>query len=605
LTKRRNFQEYIALRPLSITLYTVVFGLGTMASGSAQVVPVHPLITVSPEHWCYRFLERFEAKGALSGLGDGIKPLTRGQVSEAVWKLSAVVDSGLEISAVETAHLRLLLREFPTEDAGSNPKRLGVAGDRIRRAPPLAVYRHEHGSMEADLLARSQSDVLSGRGRGSSERVYRNRLGGIVRGRIEDIMGFRISFEQAREEGSRRYGQRDDVFEPRLEVPQLKGDRVDYHEGTAYIAFGTRLFDVQFGKDVASWGPAGADNLGLTNNAPSFDMVRLSTHWGAFKLVSIAGFLRPCPDRPDSPLCSGASDSTASYIVNNISRSLDREKYLAAHRVEITLAPWIDLGFQELVVYGDRGPELSYLNPIMFYWAAQSYLGDKDNLMMGLDLDLHPGNGVRLYLAYLADDLKKLRLFSNDFANKFSVQSGLLWVDPFGFRDGELRADYVRIEPWIFTHKFPINTFRHFDAPLGHSLGPNSDRWSVSAAHDFTRDLALRLELSRTRHGDNELLPNGQILNLGGDLHYGWRPGDERKTKSFLQGTPSKWTTLGTVVDLRVWPHLDVTLSYHLEWGTNVPLPPRWDPNIALTQRSGYGDGRQQHLALDVRYNLL
>ncbi len=515
------------------------------------------------------------------------------------------VDRGLVLSSVESAHLKSLEREFPHDHAASNPQRHGSSGSKMRRGAPLAVYRHERGSIEANLLVRSQSDVLSGKGRGSSERIYRNRLGGIVRGHVDDILGFRLSFEQAREEGSRRYRQRDDVFEPRLEIPQLKGNRVDYHEGTAYVAFGTRLFDVQVGKDVASWGPAGVDNLGLTNNAPSFDMVRLSARWGAFKVVSIAGFLRPCPDRPDSPLCSGASDSSATYVVNNITRSLDREKYLAAHRMEVALAPWIDLGFQELVVYGDRGPELSYLNPIMFYWAAQSYLGDKDNLMMGLDVDIHPGRGVRLYFAYLADDLKKLRLFSNDFANKFSFQSGLLWVDPVGFRDAELRAEYVRIEPWIFTHKFPINTFRHFDAPLGHSLGPNSDRWSMRAVHNFTRNLAFRLEVSRTRHGDNEVLANGQILNVGGDLHYGWRPGDERQTKSFLEGTLSKWTTLGTAIELRLLPHLDATLSYHLEWGTNVPLPPRWDPNIALTQRTGYGDGRQQHLAFDLRYNLL
>ena len=593
------------MRALSITLYVALFCLIAASHAPAQGVSIHPLITVPPEHWCYRFLERFEAKGVLFGLGDGIKPLTTGQVTEAVWKVSAAVDSGLVLSSVEFAHLKLLRREFPQKGVASNPQRNGGPRSRMRRGESLAVYRHERGSIEAGLLARSQSDVLGGRGRGSTERIYRNRLGGIVRGHVDDILGFRLSFEQAREEGSRRYHQRDDVFEPRLEVPQLKGNRVDYHEGTAYVAFGTRLFDVQIGKDVASWGPAGVDNLGLTNNAPSFDMVRLSTRWGAFKVVSIAGFLRPCPDRPDSPLCSGASDSSATYVVNNITRSLDREKYLAAHRMEVALTPWIDLGFQELVVYGDRGPELSYLNPIMFYWAAQSYLGDKDNLMMGLDLDIHPGRGVRLYFAYLADDLKKLRLFSNDFANKFSFQSGLLWVDPFGLRDAELRAEYARIEPWIFTHKFPINTFRHFDAPLGHSLGPNSDRWSMRAARHFARDLTLQLEVSRTRHGDNEVLPDGQILNVGGDLHYGWRPGDERQTKSFLNGTLSKWTTLGAVIELRLLPQLNATLSYHLERGTNVPLPPRWDPNITLTQRTGYGDGRQQHLAVDLRYNLL
>ena len=121
------------------------------------------------------------------------------------------------------------------------------------------------------------------------------------------------------------------------------------------------------------------------------------------------------------------------------------KKYLAAHRLEVALAPLARLGvFRKVVVYGDRGLEPSYVNPLMFYWAAQSHLGDKDNLLMGIDLDIHPGRGRRYYLAYVVDDLKKARIFSDDFANKFSLQAGMLWVDPLGLADaraaGRIRA---------------------------------------------------------------------------------------------------------------------------------------------------------------------
>ena len=89
----------------------------------------------------------------------------------------------------------------------------------------------------------------------------------------------------------------------------------------------------------------------------------------------------------------------------------------------------------------------------MFCQAAQSYQGDKDNLMMGVDLNVHPGRGVKFYFAFVIDDLKKMRLFSNDYVNKFSLQTGVLWVDPLGVDDIDFRAEYVRIEPWVFSHK--------------------------------------------------------------------------------------------------------------------------------------------------------
>ena len=198
--------------------------------------------------------------------------------------------------------------------------------------------------------------------------------------------------------------------------------------------------------------------------------------------------------------------------------------------------------------------------------------------MMGVDLDFHPGNGLRLYLAYVVDDLKKLRVFSDDFANKFSFQPGLLWADPIGLGDLALRAEYVRIAPWIYPHKFPINTFRHFDSPLGHSMEPNSDRWQLRADRRLSRDLSFGLHLSRSRHGSNEVVGRGEngeliIRNVGGDLHRGWRPGDDREVKRFLDGNVSRRTGLGAQVSYRLLPRFTLEAAFQHEWGDNVPQP--------------------------------
>jgi hypothetical protein len=428
-------------------------------------------------------------------------------------------------------------------------------------------------------------------------------MGGIVRGHIGERIGFRMSFAQTREQGSRHYTWREQVYERRLEIPQLKGGLADYHEAMAYMTVSLPYVDVEFGKDEAAWGPGSDDNLGLSNNAPSYTMLRLKSSIGAMKLVSIAGVLRPCPDRPDSPLCRGLADSSASYIVNRQSRILERAKYLAAHRLEVALAPWLDLGFHEVVVYGDRSIEPTYLNPFMFYWAAQSHLGDKDNVMMGVDLDIHPGHNQRYYVSYVIDDLKKLAIFSDDFANKFSLQAGWFWVDPPLLTDGDLRFEYVRIEPWIYTHKFPINTFRHFDAPLGHELPPNSDRLALVITKRLGLGLELTGSLQRSRHGANEVLADGSIRNVGGDLHYGWRPGDERDSKHFLDGILERRTSLAGSVEWRILPQLVAEVGYEQEWGDGVPLPPNWGPAVPLSRRSGYGDGIERHLRVDLRYH--
>ncbi|MBM3277721.1 MAG: hypothetical protein FJY95_06525 [Candidatus Handelsmanbacteria bacterium] len=544
-----------------------------------------PSVNVPLNHWGYGFVERFEARGVLHGIGDGIKPLSRGEMARMGAAVEEAAKQGLALSAVDRRQMDHLLAEMGGEGR-----------------PGGYNYQGPQGQFWVDGLFRQQSDLFSGRGRRERELVFRNQVGGVVQGDFIERVGFRLSFSQTREQGSRRYYLRDDVYERRLELPQLKGRVTDYHEGRAYVTFSWGWLDLEAGKDELSWGPAPVDNLGLSNNAPSFDLIRLRAKYSAFKLVSVTGFLRPCPDRPDSPLCGGDGNLDASYIVNHTARTLEREKHLAAHRLEVAVAPWLDLGFQEMVIYGDRGLEAAYLNPLMFYWAAQSYLGDKDNVLMGLDADFHPGGGVRAYFAYVVDDLKKARMFSSDFANKFSFQAGGLYVNPLGLADTELRAEYTRIEPWIYTHKFPINTYRHFDAPLGHSLGPNSDRWQFQASRRFPAGLEASLGLSRTRHGDNLLQEDGTILNVGGDLHLGWRPGDANQSKTFLAGQVSRRTLLEGELRWRGQGRLEVSAGYGYERGEGVPLPPRWGSGVALRNRTGYGQGGQRHLSFDLRY---
>ena len=109
--------------------------------------------------------------------------------------------------------------------------------------------------------------------------------------------------------------------------------------------------------------------------------------------------------------------------------------------------------------------------------------------------------------------------------------------------------------------------------------------------------------LSRRRHGDNEILEDGSILNVGGDLHRGWRPGDNRQVKDFLGGNVSRWTALEGEIAWRLLPQLWLQAGYGSEWGDHVPLPPRWESNVALAQRTGYGDGRQQRVRFELRYS--
>ena len=228
-----NYPARMILSRLGLgALIAILAHTGSEAAGGGSThVPI--------AHWSYRFLERCETKGVLVRLGDGVKPFTRSEIAAALGRIEKRRD---RLSELEQSELDLLRREFGLDDSaapggeaadGSRGMELG----RLTHGKPLVSYAVPQGELYADLLVRNQIDVISGFGRARSEQVYRNRLGGVVWGEAWKGVGFRIAFLQTREQGNRSYVIRDDVFERRLEVPQLKEDLADFHEGTAALSF--------------------------------------------------------------------------------------------------------------------------------------------------------------------------------------------------------------------------------------------------------------------------------------------------------------------------------------------------------------------------------
>lgn len=495
-------------------------------------------VNVPLDHWAYEFVERFEAKGILAPVGEGIRPFSRVEMARMI---EEVARSG-DLSSVERDEVRALGLEF-----GREGRETASIWGRARAGQPLARLEERGLAIHLDPFLRQTVALLD------EEHVLHTGLGIVLRGDFREQVGFRISFREIREQTSTIYRSRDDLFEPRIEYVKIKGDStlVDGREGTAYLTFRLPWVRVEFGKDFVNWGPGWTGNLGFSDNAPSFDRVKLSAEYGRLKIVSLTGELR-----------SMETDTLRSYFVNGNLRLVDRRKYISAHRLEFAIRPDLRIGFQEAVLYGDRGPELVYLNPIMLYLAAQTYLNDKDNVTMGLDLTARPIRNLRVHAALFIDDMRKFQLGKGAFANKLGIQTGGLWVDPLGLRDTDLRIEYVRIEPWAYTHKYPINAYLHYGALLGHPIGPNADLVRAQVAHRFSDALSVRLFAGQTRHGRNEVLPDGTVRNVGGDVSLGYRVGDNDETKVFLDGILERHRELGADVRYRPLPNLHLAASY-------------------------------------------
>jgi hypothetical protein len=397
---------------------------------------------------------------------------------------------------------------------------------RILEGGPLWVWREKQWRMYVDYVGRWKGTFH----RGARDRIYQQMSGLRLRGDF-GCLGFYAEARVIQESGTRTYKKKEDIFEEGVGFVQLKGDVADYEETVAYLVWELPWFEATFGKDRLRWGPGWRGNVILSDTGPSFDMIKLKARYKRFTLTSVTGFLR-----------TDLADSSRSYDGGR--KLVPRKKRLAAHRIEISVSEKVDIGFSEMVVYGDRSWEPGYANPIMFYWSAQHHLGDQDNVLMAADVEVRPIRNLKLYGVWLLDELMKSKLGTDWFGNKFVFSGGVLWLDPFGLPDTDARLEYVRIEPWVYTHKWRINSYQHYGWALGHWLGPNADDLFVRIGHQFARNLGASVFFEQERQGQNEVVDGVVVRDVGGDVDEGHQGGDSEH-KQFLDGILEKRTSFG------------------------------------------------------------
>ncbi len=545
------------------SLFTVLtcLALSTVPAFGEDPSPDVPL-----SHRIYRTVDRFQARGWLKQSVPGHRPFTRNRAALLLLDILQTAESGGRLSKTERGILERHRAEFRWElttlgKAGAHDSHQSGLIERISSGNNLFAWQDSSAAFVLDPLIREQVLVIRGGAR-AREIVSQTYLGAIVRGTYHNRFGFRVRHYEAREQSTRVRLSRGDVIAKPIEDIQLKGKSVDFRQAEFQFILATPWFDIDIGKTSLDWGPGRTGNLLLSDKASSYAIVRMRAEHGRFRFIHVVGFPRAR---------EGLIDTSRTRLDNGHLRTFRRSKHLAAHRFEVSFPRGVLLGLQESVVYGDRSLEFLYANPATVLTAAQTYLGDNDNMLVGLDLSGNPRQNLWLYFAVLFDDLKKFT--PGAFANKYALQFGLQWVDPFGLHDTELSLEYVRLEPFVYSHKFAINTYEHFDALLGYPVGPNADRIFGRVIHHFSPSLLFAFSLDRERQGENVIGSEGVLLeNVGGDAEAGRRPSDP-PSKRFLDGILEKRTRLGFSLTYEPIRDLLLRVSYESMLGDNLALP--------------------------------
>jgi hypothetical protein len=252
-------------------------------------------------------------------------------------------------------------------------------------------------------------------------------------------------------------------------------------------------------------------------NSPPFDALRLNVRVGDFRFAFLHGFL------------------LADHDTLRGGRPFFENKYLVIHRAEVDILNSIRLGVFEGVIYSQRQIDFSYLNPINFYKSAEHAGGDRDNPMLGFDIQTIGLQGSELYGSWTIDDVDFSKWGTGWWGNKFVWQAGV--INHSLLPNTELGLEYSRVEPWTYSHTFRNNEYTNKNTSIGFEIPPNSDEWLFRLRHWIGNNLSLFGAYQIRRHGRDVQDENSVVIRrFGGDInaHYEW--GRDDLNAPFLAG---------------------------------------------------------------------
>ena len=508
-------------------------------------------------HRAYDFLERMECTFGLPGMYLGTKPATRAEIARLLFGLAQFKRFMTE---VEMDEFTCLLNEF-NADFSSGRRLVWDDSGPIEKLPGFLksfVYRNRRNlyssygdnySLYVDPVVVRKLRLGTSYGSSNDDSVYVESSNGfILRGTVGSHLGFHVDVRDSKEYGSRDYPETFVTTMPGRGYVSFKGDRAEFDETSAHVTYTSGPFVVSYGRGRNVWGRGKSGTLMMSGYGSPYDMLRLETGFWRLKFVYFAAEIEQYPPIAKFYYNTPSAASSDSVAVG---------KHISGHRIEINFTDYFTVGLQEAIIYGGRW-DLSYLNPLMFYKGAEHTNGDHDNALMGLDFRLLVRRGCSLYGEVLIDDITTSKLGTDWYGNKLAFMGGSYITEPFRLENTDMRIEYTRINPWVYTHRIPINSYTHYGDVLGHPLGPNSDEIYVELRKRFSRRFHAGFSFIRQRHG-----ANASDKNVGGN------PLDPEQSKSgeahFLAGTLEERKAFGIELSYEVLWELFVKLGYMYE----------------------------------------
>jgi hypothetical protein len=156
-------------------------------------------------------------------------------------------------------------------------------------------------------------------------------------------------------------------------------------------------------------------------------------------------------------------------------------KFASSHHISFNPTKWLNIGIFESVIFQpkdtllQRGFDVEYLNPFVFYRPQEYSLGSSDNVLLGMEISAHINDRHTIYSQVILDEfyLSELRAKTGWWANKFGAQLGVKGRFEIGKHRFFYRGEYSFVRPYTYSHISEELNHGNQGYSLAHPYGSN------------------------------------------------------------------------------------------------------------------------------------
>ncbi len=158
-----------------------------------------------------------------------------------------------------------------------------------------------------------------------------------------------------------------------------------------------------------------------------------------------------------------------------------QNKYATTHYLSTKIGKRLNINLFESVVWkdkdslGNRGFDVNYLNPVLFFRPQEFSIGSPDNVFIGVGFRYRFFKNTNFYGQLMLDEFKTSEVFSGKgwWANKQAFQVGVKSFDVFKIKNLYIQAEYNYIRPFTYGYSYNLKNYGHNLYSMAHPFGAN------------------------------------------------------------------------------------------------------------------------------------